>query len=234
MRQVILDTETTGLEWDLGHRVIEIGCIELLGRQVTEKRFHKFVNPERTIDHGALEVHGISSESLLGKPKFSEIADELLEFISDSELVIHNADFDIGFLNNELSLIGRDVGRIEDVCSVQDTLQLARQLHPGQRNSLDALCKRYGVDNSHRTLHGAMLDAEILTDVYLAMTGGQTELSFVGKSEQRHVETKRNTTALGVADGIQLEVTYPSSQEDKLHRQWIDILGDDTLWQDDR
>ena len=234
MRQVILDTETTGLEWDLGHRVIEIGCIELLGRRVTEKRFHRFINPERSIDYGALEVHGISAESLLGKPKFSEIADELLEFITGSELVIHNADFDIGFLNNELSLTGRNVGRIEDVCSVQDTLQLARRLHPGQRNSLDALCKRYGVDNSHRTLHGAMLDAEILADVYLAMTGGQTELSFAGKSKQGKAETKTNPMTVGGKDGIQIEVIYPSSQEIELHRQWFDILGDDALWQDDR
>ena len=234
MRQVILDTETTGLEWGLGHRIIEVGCIELLGRRVTEKRFHKFVNPERSMDHGALEVHGISAESLLGKPKFSEIADELLEFITGSELVIHNADFDIGFLNNELSLTGRKVGRIEDVCSVQDTLQLARQLHPGQRNSLDALCKRYGVDNSHRTLHGAMLDAEILADVYLAMTGGQTELSFVGKSNKEQAETKTNTTTVGAADNIQVEVAYPSSQEIELHRQWLDILGDDALWQNER
>ena len=232
MRQVILDTETTGLEWSLGHRVIEIGCIELLGRQLTDRRFHKFINPERSIDHGALEVHGISGESLLGKPKFSEIADELLEFISDSELVIHNADFDIGFLNNELLLSGRDVGRIEDICSIQDTLQLARQLHPGQRNSLDALCRRYGVDNSHRTLHGAMLDAEILTDVYLAMTGGQTEFSFAGKSREDQVEIKENTTA-SMSDRIQLEVIYPSSQEIELHRQWLDILGGDALWQKD-
>ena len=229
MRQVILDTETTGLEWDLGHRVIEIGCIELLGRRVTENRFHRFINPERSIDHGALEVHGISAESLLGKPKFSEIADELLEFITGSELVIHNADFDIGFLNNELSLTGRNIVRIEDVCSVQDTLQLARQLHPGQRNSLDALCKRYGVDNSHRTLHGAMLDAEILADVYLAMTGGQTELSFAGKSKQGKAETKTNPMTVGGKDGIQIEVIYPSSQEIELHRQWLDILGDDAL-----
>jgi DNA polymerase-3 subunit epsilon len=234
MRQVILDTETTGLEWDLGHRVIEVGCIELLERRVTEKRFHRFVNPERSIDHGALEVHGISAESLLGKPKFNEIAEEFLEFIKGSELVIHNADFDIGFLNNELSLAGKNVERIEDVCSVQDTLQLARQLHPGQRNSLDALCKRYGVDNSHRTLHGAMLDAEILTDVYLAMTGGQTELSFAGKSKQVQAETKTNTTNVGIAGGIQLEVTVPSSHEIELHRKWLDILGDDGLWQDDR
>ena len=234
MRQVILDTETTGLEWDLGHRVIEIGCIELLGRRVTEKRFHKFIDPERAIDHGALEVHGISAESLLGKPKFRDIADELLEFITGSELVIHNADFDIGFLNNELSLTGTNFGRIEDVCTIQDTLQLARQLHPGQRNSLDALCKRYGVDNSHRTLHGAMLDAEILADVYLAMTGGQTELSFAGKSKQEQAGTKTNTTTAGAADGIHLEVTYPSSRDIELHRQWLDILGNDGLWEDDR
>ena len=233
MRQVTLDTETTGLEWGLGHRVIEVGCIELVGRRVTKGRFHRFINPERSIDHSALVVHGISTESLLGKPKFSEVADELLEFIKGSELVIHNADFDIGFLNNELSLTGRKVGRIEDICSVQDTLQLARQLHPGQRNSLDALCKRYGVDNSHRTQQGAMLDAEILTDVYLAMTGGQTELSFVGKSKQEQAGTKRNATTVGVAEGIRLEVTYPNSQEIELHRQWLDKLGDDALWHDD-
>jgi DNA polymerase-3 subunit epsilon len=234
MRQVILDTETTGLEWNLGHRVIEIGCIELLGRRVTENRFHKFINPERSIDHGALEVHGISAESLLGKPKFRDIADELLDFITGSELVIHNADFDIGFLNNELSLPGTNFGRIEDVCTIQDTLQLARQLHPGQRNSLDALCKRYGVDNSHRTLHGAMLDAEVLADVYLAMTGGQTELSFAGRSKQGETRENTNTTTVDVAGGIELEVSYPSLQEIELHREWLDILGDDGLWQDDR
>lgn len=233
MRQVILDTETTGLEWDLGHRVIEVGCIEVVGRRITEKRFHRFINPERSIDQGALEVHGISGESLIGKPKFGEIVGELLEFISGSELVIHNAEFDIGFLNNELTLTGRNVERIEDICSIQDTLQLARQLHPGQRNSLDALCKRYGVDNSHRTLHGAMLDAEILADVYLAMTGGQTELSFAGKSRRGPAETKTNTTTAGIVDGIQLEVTYPTSQEIELHHRWLDILGDNALWQDD-
>jgi DNA polymerase-3 subunit epsilon len=234
MRQVILDTETTGLEWNLGHRVIEVGCIELLDRRVTEKRFHRFINPERSIDQGALEVHGISTDSLLGKPKFSEIADELVAFISGSELVIHNAEFDIGFVNNELLLTGRNIGPIENVCSVLDTLMLARQLHPGQRNSLDALCKRYGIDNSHRTLHGAMLDAEILTDVYLAMTGGQTELSFSGKSRQNQAETKQNKTTASVARGIKLEITYPSTQEIELHRKWLDILGENSLWQEDR
>ena len=234
MRQVILDTETTGLEWDLGHRIIEIGCIELLGRRVTEERFHRFLDPERSIDHGALEVHGITAESLLGKPKFGEIADELLEFIAGSELVIHNADFDVGFLNNELSLMSNNVEKIGDVCSIQDTLQLARRLHPGQRNSLDALCKRYGVDNNHRTLHGAMLDAEILADVYLAMTGGQTELSFTGTLNEGEAEADTNTnirTKVGMND-IQLEVTYPSPQEVELHREWLDILGDESLWQD--
>jgi DNA polymerase-3 subunit epsilon len=233
MRQVILDTETTGLEWDLGHRVIEIGCIELLGRRITENRFHRFVNPERSVDAGALEVHGISAESLTDKPKFSEIADELLAFIKDCELVIHNADFDIGFLNNELSLAGRNVGRIEDVCNVQDTLQLARQLHPGQRNSLDALCKRYGVDNSHRTLHGAILDAEILADVYLAMTGGQTELTFVGARKQDQISGMTDIKSFDGADGMPIKVTYPTNQEVELHQRWLDILGNDTLWQDD-
>jgi DNA polymerase-3 subunit epsilon len=205
----------------------------MLDRRVTERRFHRFINPERSIDHGALEVHGISAESLLDKPKFSEIAGELLEFISGSELVIHNADFDLGFLNNELLLADTDVGKIEDICNVQDTLQMARQLHPGQRNSLDALCRRYGVDNNHRTLHGAILDAEILADVYLAMTGGQTEFSFAGTSRQDQVGARLNTVTASMSDDIQLKVTYPSSQEIELHRQWLDILGNDALWLDD-
>jgi DNA polymerase-3 subunit epsilon len=228
MRQVILDTETTGLEWNQGHRIIEIGCVELLSRRITENRFQTFINPERSIDQGALEVHGISAESLQDKPKFGEIADELLKFISGSELVIHNAEFDIGFLNNELSLINGSVARIEDVCSIQDTLLLARQLHPGQRNSLDALCKRYGVDNSHRTLHGAMLDAEILIDVYLAMTGGQTEMSFAREPQRGRALTKNSPTIDDVKENIELEVIYPNEKETELDRKWLDILGGNT------
>jgi len=175
MRQIILDTETTGLEPSDGHRIIEIGCVELIDRRLSHKHFHQYINPERDIEDGALEVHGISREFLLDKPRFRDIAEEFLAFVAGAELIIHNAPFDLGFLDNELSLLGRD-DRMADHCGVLDTLELARDLHPGQRNSLDALCKRYEVDNASRTLHGALLDAEILADVYLAMTGGQSDL----------------------------------------------------------
>jgi DNA polymerase-3 subunit epsilon len=176
MRQIVLATETTGLEPHLDHRIIEIGCIELLDRRPTGRRFHKYLNPEREIDAGAIEVHGLTNEFLADKPVFADIADELVEFVRGAELVIHNAPFDVGFLNAELVRLGRH-GTVADHCEVLDTLAMARARHPGQRNSLDALCKRYLVDNSQRSLHGALLDAEILADVYLAMTGGQTALS---------------------------------------------------------
>jgi len=230
IRQVVLDTETTGLEWKQGHRVIEIGCIELIDRQTTENRFHSFLNPERSIDDGALEVHGISSESLEGKPKFTEIAQDLLNFVSGSELVIHNAEFDIGFLNNELSLVGTSFGRMEDHCLVLDTLQLARKLHPGQRNSLDALCKRYEIDNSHRTLHGALLDAEILVEVYLAMTGGQAQLLFGDQREQESSRSSSNSTLDRVEKQFQLTVIRPNAKELKLHQDWLDLLGEASIW----
>ena len=181
MRQVVLDTETTGLEPEEGHRVIEIGAVELVDRQKTGRHFRSYVNPERDIDVGAMEVHGITREDLADKPLFADIADDLLEFIEGAELLIHNAPFDLGFLDYEFSLLdgdglGRDGGNFSDRVSWTDTLDLARELRPGQRNNLDALCKAYEVDNSSRTLHGALLDAEILADVYLAMTGGQVAL----------------------------------------------------------
>ena len=176
MRQVVLDTDTTGLEPSQGHRIIEIGALELVDRQLTGRQFHTYVNPERDIEEGALEVHGITEEFLEDKPLFAEIADDLLAFAEGAELVIHNAPFDIGFIDNELMLAGHEQASITAVATVLDTLELARDLHPGQRNNLDALCKRYEVDNSSRTLHGALLDAEILADVYLAMTGGQVDL----------------------------------------------------------
>jgi DNA polymerase-3 subunit epsilon len=175
MRQIILDTETTGLEPAEGHRIVEIGCVELVDRRLSGRHFHQYLNPERDIEDGALEVHGISGEFLSDKPMFTEVVEEFLAFIDGAELIIHNAPFDVGFLDNELALLGRP-DRLADHASVIDTLELARDLHPGQRNSLDALCKRYEVDNSSRTLHGALLDAEILADVYLAMTGGQSDL----------------------------------------------------------
>ena len=172
----MLDTETTGLDPRQGHRVIEIGALELIDRQLTGRQYHVYLNPEREIEQGALEVHGITEEFLRDKPRFAEIADDLLAFADGAELVIHNAPFDIGFLDNELSLTGHQHASITEVSTVLDTLELARDLHPGQRNNLDALCKRYEVDNSSRSLHGALLDAEILADVYLAMTGGQVDL----------------------------------------------------------
>lgn len=175
MRQVVLDTETTGLDFRLGDRVIEIGCVELLNRKLTGQRFHRYINPEREVEAGALAVHGLSTEFLQDKPRFGEIADEFLDFIRGAELVIHNATFDVGFLNNELAL--QKEASLEQAClGVVDTLKMARELHPGRRNSLDALCERYAIDNSGRTLHGALLDAELLAEVYLAMTRGQESL----------------------------------------------------------
>jgi DNA polymerase-3 subunit epsilon len=177
MRQVVLDTETTGLEHREGHRIIEIGCVEMIERRLTRRNFHVYINPERLVEGGALEVHGITDEFLADKPKFADIAEEFIEFIRGAELIIHNAPFDVGFLNAELArLDGALNTEVEALAEVLDTLVMARQLHPGQRVGLDALCKRYDVDNSGRDLHGALLDAELLADVYLAMTGGQVDL----------------------------------------------------------
>jgi DNA polymerase-3 subunit epsilon len=176
-RQIILDTETTGLEPSQGHRIIEIGAVEMINRRLTGNRFHQYLNPDREIDAGAIEVHGITNEMLTDKPRFGDIVEDFLAFVQGAELIIHNAPFDTGFINHELDLIERAArARIEDLCMVLDTLQLARRMHPGQKNDLDSLCRRYSIDNSQRTLHGALLDAEILADVYLAMTGGQTAL----------------------------------------------------------
>ncbi len=183
MRQVILDTETTGLEASAGHRIIEIGCVELVNRRSTGKRFHRYLNPDRAVEEGAREVHGIDDDFLASQPRFAEVAGEFLDFVTDAQLVIHNADFDVEFINHELKALSDVPNDIRERCDVLDTLALARKMHPGQRNSLDALCKRYEVDNSQRELHGALLDAEILADVYLAMTGGQASLSLEGRQQ---------------------------------------------------
>jgi DNA polymerase III subunit epsilon len=182
MRQVVLDTETTGLEVEQQHRVIEIGCVELLNRRLTGRRFHQYLNPERDIDEGAVQVHGLTRERLAKEPTFAHVHPEFLEFIRDAELIIHNAPFDVAFLNAEFARI-EAAHRVADLCRVLDSLALARQMHPGQRNSLDALCKRYSVDNSHRDYHGALLDARILAEVYLAMTGGQGSLTLSAESD---------------------------------------------------
>ena len=176
MRQIVLDTETTGLEPGEGHRIIEIGCVEVVERRLTRSNFHRYLNPDREIDAGAAAVHGITNDFLKDKPRFADVVEAFIDYIRGAELVIHNAAFDVGFLNHELKLWRAGAPAIEDLCTITDTLTLARTMHPGQRNSLDALCKRYEIDNSHRELHGALLDAEILADVYLAMTGGQVSL----------------------------------------------------------
>lgn len=179
MRQIVLDTETTGLEPAQGHRIIEIGCVEVINRRQTKRHFHQYLNPERDIDEGAFDVHGISNDFLADKPCFSEIANDFINFVRDSELIIHNAPFDVAFINAELERLGPEWGRLEDYCRVIDTLFMARDMYPGKRNSLDELCRRLEVDNSARQLHGALLDAEILLDVYLLMTSGQEDLGLV-------------------------------------------------------
>ena len=176
MRQIVLDTETTGLEPSEGHRMIELGCVELLERRPTRRNLHHYLQPDRSIESGAAAVHGITDEFLADKPRFADIAEEMIAYLRGAELIIHNAAFDVGFLDHELRLWRADAPRIEELCTVVDTLAMGRRMHPGQRNSLDALCRRYEVDNTRRELHGALLDAEILADVYLAMTGGQAAL----------------------------------------------------------
>lgn len=201
MRSVVLDTETTGMPVSEGHRIIEIGCVELIDRRPTGRHFHVYLQPDREVDEGAIAVHGITNEFLQDKPRFRDVADDFFEFIDGAQLIIHNAAFDIGFIDNEFARLGQSercgVGRY---CSVIDTLAMARERHPGQRNNLDALCKRYGVDNSGRELHGALLDAEILADVYLAMTGGQTSLSLAGQGSDNGLN-RQSASAIRRLDG---------------------------------
>ena len=179
-RQIVMDTETTGIDPRQGHRIVEIGCVELIDRKLTGNNYHVYINPDRIMDQEVMDVHGITNEFLVDKPRYAEIADEFLAYIQGAELVIHNAPFDVGFMNHEFDLLKAGHGHVEDHCSVLDTLAMARHKHPGQKNNLDALCKRYFIDNSARTFHGALLDSEILAEVYLAMTGGQTALSLGG------------------------------------------------------
>lgn len=192
MRQIVLDTETTGLDPKQGHRIIEIGCVEIENRRLTGRNFHCYLNPDREIDEAAIEVHGLTRQFLSDKPRFKQIEDEFLEFVTGTELIIHNAPFDIGFLDSELTLSSSSNQSMHSVCTVLDTLILAREKHPGQRNNLDALCKRYGIDNTQRDLHGALLDAEILADVYLVMTSGQSSLSLREESTEAAVKLSKS------------------------------------------
>jgi DNA polymerase III subunit epsilon len=234
MRQIVLDTETTGLEPELGHRIIEIGCVELVNRRATGRTFHRYLNPEREIDDAALAVHGISRSELDGQPRFAEIHEELLAFLADAELVMHNAEFDVAFLDAELARLPEETRRVAAVCPVLDTLALAREMHPGQRNSLDALCKRYEVDNSHRELHGALLDARILADVYLAMTGGQGALALTeADSPMRAAEGGRPARVLA-RTGLALLVLQASEEEARAHEGMLALItrasGGRCLW----
>jgi DNA polymerase-3 subunit epsilon len=222
MRQIVLDTETTGLEVEQQHRVIEIGCVELVNRRLTGRTFHRYLNPERDIDEGAEQVHGLTRERLLSEPTFVQVHLEFLEFIRDAELIIHNAAFDVGFLNYELSRIDSQ-SRIAEICRVLDSLALARQMHPGQRNNLDALCRRYTVDNSHRDYHGALLDARILAEVYLAMTGGQVMLTLSSEFDTQSGPHHGLTPAAPRA-ARSIIVISPTDEEAAAHEQILVVL----------
>ncbi|MCB1664557.1 MAG: DNA polymerase III subunit epsilon [Pseudomonadales bacterium] len=224
MRQIVLDTETTGLDPLQGHKIIEIGCVEIDNRRLTGRHYHVYLNPDREIDDGAVQVHGITSEFLADKPRFNQIVDDFLAFIRGAELVIHNAAFDVGFLNHELEQAEGSHPRIEELCGVVDTLLMARKKHPGQRNSLDALCKRYEVDNSQRELHGALLDAEILADVYLLMTGGQTTLQLTsdesGEGQQEGGYQRRERQQHG-----SLPLALVSEEDLEAHSRFLERIN---------
>jgi DNA polymerase-3 subunit epsilon len=233
MRQVVLDTETTGIDPKQGHRIIEIGCVEMIGRKLTKRHFHVYVNPDREVEEEAFRVHGISNEFLADKPRFHEIAQEFFDFIKGAELIIHNAPFDIGFMDHEFARIG-GYPKTAEVCGVFDSLVYARKKHPGQKNNLDILCRRYGIDNSHRELHGALLDAEILADVYLLMTGGQTSLGLANSSdsdskEEGGIEEIRRFSQ----DRPALKIIRASEEELKVHEERLDLIdkkSGQSLW----
>src|SRR3984885_10168996 len=231
MRQVVLDTETTGLEVEQQHRIIEIGCVELFNRRLTGRRFHQYLNPERDIDEGAVQVHGLTRERLAKEPSFSHVHVEFLEFIRDAELIIHNAPFDVAFLNAELARIAFPRS-VSELCRVLDTLALARQMRPGQRNSLDALCKRYAVDNSHRDYHGALLDARILAEVYLAMTGGHGKITLSAESESNRLA--RGAGPARTTGDVRIAVIRADESELIAHQHVLALLdqasGGRTVW----
>ncbi|MCP4271815.1 MAG: DNA polymerase III subunit epsilon [Gammaproteobacteria bacterium] len=236
MRQIVLDTETTGLEPEEGHRIIEIGCVEMIDRKLTGNHYHQYINPQREVDEGAIEVHGISNEYLADKPLFIDIVDDFLQYIKGAELIIHNAPFDVGFINHELVLAEKETAhsyaRVADICTVLDTLLMARKLHPGQKNNLDALCKRYGTDNSHRDLHGALLDAEILSDVYLLMTGGQTSLSLSNNPGTASTDDSIGSIRRLNNDRAPLTIIRANEDELEAHNSRLQALAKsaDVIW----
>ena len=229
MRQIVLDTETTGLEPKQGHRIIEIGCVEMIDRRLSGNNFHQYLQPDRKIDDAAVEVHGITNEFLEDKPRFADVVNDFIDYIRGTELIIHNAPFDIGFLDHEFKRCEQGV-TMDELASVVDTLIMARRLHPGQRNSLDALCKRYDINNSHRTLHGALLDSEILADVYLGMTGGQTALSFDSGDDGDQMGGGASTIRRLSAERPALRVVTLPEEEQAAHEARLDKLGEHCLW----
>ena len=223
MRQIVLDTETTGLETSQDHRIIEIGCVELIDRRITDNSWHHYINPDREIDAGAFEVHGISNESLQDKPRFGDIAQDFINYIDGAELVIHNAPFDVGFLDHELSKLDKESLAISHFCTVLDTLVMARQKHPGQKNNLDALCRRYEIDNSRRSLHGALLDARILADVYLVMTGGQTALGLDDSDMNVDAITQASSRRPVTRNG-NLPIWTGNEESERAHKNYLEYL----------
>ena len=234
-RQIILDTETTGLDFKTGHRVIEIGCVEIVNRKFTGNEYHTYINPERESDEGALRVHGLTTEFLSDKPKFSEIYEEFINFIKDAELLIHNAEFDIGFLDNEIKLVSKDLNPVEnEVLKITDTLQIAREKHPGQRNSLDALVSRYEINGYDRELHGALLDSKILGDVYLSMTGGQSDLDFSNtEGNENNIDSSKDK----MATRKKLKVIKVSAEEKTRNIEYLAKMKEETdvepIWNQD-
>ncbi|CAH9063947.1 DNA polymerase III subunit epsilon [Pseudoalteromonas holothuriae] len=230
-RQIVLDTETTGIDPKAGHRIIEVGCVELINRRLTGNNFHVYINPQREIEEEAIDVHGITNEFLHGKPLFHDIAQEFFDYIKGAELVIHNAPFDVGFMDHEFAKLNKGFPATHDYCEVLDTLVMARNLHPGQKNNLDALCRRYDIDNSKRTLHGALLDSEILADVYLGMTGGQVKLNLsTGNDTNEQDDGKIRRLA---ANRPSLKVVKATPEELQAHQERLQVVNKDgeTLWQ---
>ena len=235
MRQIVLDTETTGIDPKKGNRIIEIGCVELIDRKLTGNHFHVYINPEREVEEGAFKVHGISDEFLADKPKFAHVADDFYAFIKGAELVIHNAPFDVGFIDWEFELLNNGVGKVKQYCQVLDTLVMAKNKHPGQKNNLDALCRRYGVDNSNRELHGALLDAEILALVYLEMTGGQTSLFEAEQAEVKNKSISGESFQVKKLDKVfDLPIIKASDEESEAHQVFVKKLAEKSgvnLWE---
>ena len=230
VRQIVLDTETTGLSPEQGHRVIEIGCVEMINRRLTGNNYHQYIQPDRESDEGALQVHGITTEFLKDKPRFTDIIEDFLEYLKGAELIIHNAPFDVGFLNHEFGLAGEKYGDVSSHCEVIDTLMMARKMRPGQKNNLDALCKHYEVNNAHRELHGALLDAEILSEVYLRMTGGQVHLLL----DEEEANTSAGSVSVSKRMSTErkpLSVIVATEKEQEAHAEILKTMGSRCLWQ---